>query len=255
MTSPVNVAAHLARLAGDLVLAGRRRGVADVATKSTATDMVTEWDGRSERLIVDALAELRPGDGVVGEEGSSRPSTTGVSWLVDPIDGTTNYLYGMAGYAVSIAAVDETGTLAGAVHLPATRELFVAERGRGAWLGGRRLTCSTQTRLDTALVGTGFSYDAAKRAEQGERVARLLPRVRDIRRVGAAAPDLCYVAAGRLDAYFERDLNPWDLAAGLLIAHEAGARSSDFRGGPARPAEVVVASPGLLDVLLAALNG
>lgn len=250
----VNVAARLAVRAGDLVLVGRRRGIDEVGTKSSATDMVTEWDGRSERFITDELARLRPGDGVVGEEGSDRPSSTGVSWLVDPIDGTTNYLYGLAGYAVSIAAVDETGTIAGAVFLPATRELFVAARGRGAWLGGRRLECHPPDRLETALVGTGFSYEADRRRRQGSTVAELVPRVRDIRRLGAAAPDLCFVAAGRLDAYYEENLNPWDLAAGLLIAHEAGARSSDFSGGPARPEQVVVAAPGVHEALLELLQ-
>ena len=248
----MNTAAAMARRAGDLALVGRATldRSADVDTKSTATDMVTRWDSASERLIVAEIEARRPDDGIIGEEGSAKASRSGVSWLVDPIDGTTNFLYGLAGWAVSIAAEDSSGTLAGAVYLPATRELFVAARGHGAWLGGRRLACSSNDDVATALVGTGFSYSSDRRAHQGERVARLLPRVRDIRRTGAAAPDLCYVADGRLDAYFEENLQAWDLAAGLLIATEAGARASDFAGGSPVPSNVLVSAPKLHDRLL-----
>ncbi len=248
----MNLAAAVARRAGDLALVGRTTldRARDVTTKSTATDMVTRWDSASEGSIVDAIERLRPDDGIVGEEGSSKPSRSGYSWLVDPIDGTTNFMYGLAGWAVSIAAVDERGTAAGAVYLPVTRELFVASRGHGAWLGGRRLSCSSCGDLATALVGTGFSYSADMRANQGRRIARVLPRVRDIRRTGAAAPDLCYVADGRLDAYFEENLQPWDLAAGLLVAREAGASASDFAGGDPVPSNVLVSSPALHGPLL-----
>ena len=241
----MNLAARVARRAGDLVIEGRRHGDLTVDTKSSATDMVTEWDRISERTIVDAIRAARPDDGIVGEEGTDVESRSGVSWLIDPIDGTTNFMYGLSGYAVSIAAVDDVGSLAGAVFLPATRELFVAARGRGAWLGGRRLTCSRLDDPTTALIGTGFSYSATSRAAQGERIGRMLPRVRDIRRLGAAAPDLCFVADGRIDAYFEENLSPWDLAAGILVATEAGAIASDFAGGPPRPAEILVAPPAL----------
>ncbi len=241
----MNLAARIARRAGDLVIEGRRHGNLAADTKSSATDMVTKWDRISEATIVEALRTNRPDDGIVGEEGTDVSSRSGVSWLIDPIDGTTNFLYGLSGYAVSIAAVDEKGSLAGVVYLPATRELFAAARGHGSWLGGRRLTCSNQSDPSTALIGTGFSYAANSRAAQGERIARLLPRVRDIRRLGAAAPDLCFVADGRIDAYFEENLSPWDLAAGILVATEAGAIASDFSGGPPRPAEVLVAAPSL----------
>ncbi|MBU3688299.1 MAG: inositol monophosphatase [Acidimicrobiales bacterium mtb01] len=248
----MNAAASMARRAGDLALVGRSTldRSTDVGTKSTATDMVTRWDSASENLIVSDIEARRPDDGIIGEEGSTKESRSGVSWLVDPIDGTTNFLYGLAGWAVSIAAVDLSGTLAGAVYLPATREMFVAARGHGSWLGGRRLACSPSGELATALVGTGFSYSSERRAKQGERVANLLPNVRDIRRTGAAAPDLCYVADGRLDAYFEENLQPWDLAAGLLIATEAGARASDFAGGPPVPSNVLVSAPDIHDRLL-----
>ena len=246
VVSLMNVAASVARRAGDTITIGRRTGDHRAQTKSSPTDMVTVWDARSEEQIVTELSERRPHDGIVAEEGSARPSTSGVSWLVDPIDGTTNFLYGMAGFAVSIAAVDETGRpLAGAVFLPMTRELFVAARGHGSWLGAKRLRCSSETERSRALVGTGFSYVVERRRRQGECVARMLGSVRDIRRVGAAAPDLCYVADGRLDAYFEENLQPWDVAAGRLVAEEAGAVVTSFDGGPADPSQVLAAAPGV----------
>jgi myo-inositol-1(or 4)-monophosphatase len=233
-----------------MVANGRRTGDLGVRTKSTATDMVTRWDSASESLIVDALRAARPRDGIVGEEGSRVDGTSGIDWYVDPIDGTTNFLYGLGGYAVSIAAADSTGPVAGAVFVPASRELFTAARGRGAFLGSTPITCSTSTTLDTALVATGFSYDSDHRRVQGSRVGAMLPHVRDIRRLGAAAIDLCHVACGRVDAYFEEHLQAWDLAAGLLIATEAGARASDFAGGAVKPSETVVCAPGIHTALL-----
>ncbi len=242
----MNVAAATARRAGDTIITGRRSGRLEERTKSTPTDMVTVWDSRSEEQIVTELNERRPHDGFIAEEGSARSSESGVSWLVDPIDGTTNFLYGMAGFAVSIAAVDDAGrSLAGAVFLPMTRELFVAARGHGAWLGGRRLRCSDTTDVSRALVGTGFSYDVDRRRRQGIRLGRLIGSVRDVRRVGAAAPDLCYVADGRLDAYFEENLQPWDMAAGRLVAEEAGAVVTSLDGGPADSHHVLAATPGV----------
>ncbi|MFN5605386.1 MAG: inositol monophosphatase family protein, partial [Actinomycetes bacterium] len=188
--------------------------------------------------------------GIVGEEGARVDGTSGIDWYIDPIDGTTNFLYGLGGYAVSIAAADSTGPVAGAVFVPASRELFTAARGRGAFLGSTPITCSTSTTLDTALVATGFSYDSDHRRVQGSRVGAMLPHVRDIRRLGAAAIDLCHVACGRVDAYFEEHLQAWDLAAGLLIATEAGARASDFAGGAVKPSETVVCAPGIHTALL-----
>jgi fructose-1,6-bisphosphatase/inositol monophosphatase family enzyme len=225
----------------------RRRadGVARVATKSTPTDMVTEFDGAAERMILAALEAARPDDGYLGEEGAARPGSSGVSWLIDPIDGTTNLLYDLPGWAVSIAACTEAGPVAGAVFVPATDELFSAALGHGAHLNGRSIRCRAHTDVATALVGTGFAYQPATRAEQGLLVAALLPRVRDIRRYGSAAVDLCSVAAGRLDVYVEEALNPWDLAAGEIIAREAGATVTDLDGGPVRPESVLACSPGL----------
>lgn len=241
------LAGQIAVEAGQMVLTGRRSGITEVTTKSTTTDMVTEFDRAAEALLVHRLAMARPSDGLVGEEGTDTEGTSGIRWLLDPIDGTTNFLYGLPGFAVSVAAADRSGVLAGAVYLPDLDELFQADRGGGATLGGRPIHCATTAQLSTALVGTGFSYRPERRVRQAQRVAHLIGQVRDIRRFGAAAADLCYVACGRLDAYFEEHLNPWDLAAGELIAREAGCRSGDFSGGPARPEQMLVAPPQLFE--------
>ena len=245
-----DLAEVLALRAGALVRDGRRRGLATIGTKSTVTDMVTEYDRASERLIVDGILAARPDDTVIGEEGADHPGTSGVAWLVDPIDGTTNYLYGLPGYAVSIAARDAGGLLAGVVHVPVPGEMFRAVRGRGATLDGQPISCSAKADVATALVATGFSYDPELRVRQGRMLERVIGRVRDIRRFGAAAVDLCHVACGRVDAYYEWGLSEWDLAAGELIAREAGARVGDFAGGPARPGEVLAAPPQLYDALV-----
>jgi myo-inositol-1(or 4)-monophosphatase len=248
-----DLACTLAVEAGRTVADGRAHGVRDAGTKSTATDMVTEFDRQSEQLIVDRLRGERPDDGLVGEEGASHQGTTGIGWLIDPIDGTTNFLYDLPGWAVSIAAIDGDGALAGAVYVPRTGELFAAARGQGATLDGRPIRCSDAATLATALVATGFGYDAGRRARQGARLATVLPQVRDVRRLGAASVDLCYVAAGRLDAYYEEGLGPWDYAAGELIAREAGCRSGDFADGPPSSRELVVAAPGVFASLRALL--
>lgn len=247
----LSLACSIARDAGDLVAAGRVNGIGGIATKTSATDIVTEFDRASERLIVERLRAARPSDALVGEEGTASGGTSGIGWLIDPIDGTVNFLYGLPGYAVSIAAADRSSALVGAVYVPATNELFAAARGRGATLNGRPIACSTTADLAQALVGTGFSYRPERRARQAVRVAGLIDRVRDIRRFGAAAVDLCHVAAGRLDAYYEEWLGPWDLAAGALIAREAGCRLGDFTGGPVRPDEVLVSNEALFGPLSA----
>ena len=249
----MNVAARIARNAGDLVFVGRRNGAGNVQTKSSATDMVTQWDTASEQFILKQLGLLRPHDSIVGEEGTQIKGTSQFTWFVDPIDGTTNFLYNLSGYAVSIAACLGVDPVAAAVFLPATRELFVAAKGHGAWLGSTPLHVSTCESLENALIATGFSYSATRRNAQGQRVARLLPQVRDIRRCGAAAADLCFVACGRIDAYFEEGLQLWDLAAGQLIASEAGAMISDFSGGPIVPSQVLVSTPRIHTSLLSSL--
>jgi myo-inositol-1(or 4)-monophosphatase len=249
----VTLARRLAVEAGTLVRQGRPHGVHAVGTKSTATDMVTEYDRQSESLIVDGLLAARPHDAIIGEEGANRPGTSGVQWLIDPIDGTTNFLYGLPGYAVSIAAVDGEGLLAGVVHVPALGETFHAGRGGGAFVDDRPIRCSATTDLATALVATGFSYDPAVRVRQMTALTAMIGRIRDIRRFGAAAVDLCHVACGRVDAYYERGLGPWDLAAGELIAREAGAIVTDGDGQAPRPGSVVAANPAVHAALLALL--
>jgi myo-inositol-1(or 4)-monophosphatase len=249
-----DLAARLAVEAGELVLEGRKGGVRSASTKSSDTDVVTEFDRASELLIVSGLASERPDDAVVGEEGTNAAGASGVRWLIDPIDGTTNFLYDLPGYAVSIAALVDDRPVAGAVFVPGSGELFTAIAGHGALLNGTPIHCSTTPTLDRALVATGFSYLVDRRRDQGERFARLIPEIRDIRRFGAASTDLCYVAAGRLDAYYEKWLGPWDWAAGELIAREAGCRTGRFDGGPLGHDEVLVANPALFDKMIQLLE-
>lgn len=254
----VAIATQLARDAGRLAVDARRslgvgRQVAH-ETKSSATDPVTEFDRASEALIVGELGRLRPADGIVGEEGSSRTGSSGIDWHIDPIDGTVNFVYDLPSWSVSVAAVDANGSLAGAVYAPVLDELFAATRGRGATLNGEPIACSEVDSLDMALVATGFNYQSETRARQAETVAKLLAEVRDIRRFGSAALDLSMVACGRVDAYFERYLNSWDLAAGGLIAAEAGATVTDFDGGAPVDGSAVVAPAVLHDRLLTTLR-
>ena len=225
-----------------------------IDAKSTATDLVTEMDTASEALIRSIIAEERPDDVVIGEEGGSAQvpaeASGAVTWYVDPIDGTTNYVYDHPGYNVSIAATIDDVAVAAVVADPTHSRTYRATRGGGAWCDDRRLHMSaTAPVLAEALVATGFAYDATRRGRQGALVAELLPQIRDIRRMGAAALDLCSVASGRVDAYYEVGLARWDLAAGALVAEEAGARLGSLDGGPVRPASVLVAHPALFDQL------
>ncbi|MCE9622150.1 MAG: inositol monophosphatase [Actinomycetia bacterium] len=249
------LATRLAVAAGDGARDGRaERGIAATSTKSSATDMVTEFDKASEALIVGGILEARPDDAIIGEEGTDTAGTSGITWLIDPIDGTTNFLYGLPGWAVSIAASSPDGTQVGVVYVPTTNELYTAVAGEGAFLNGRRIHCSETDQLALALVATGFSYQVERRQLHAHRVAHMLPRVRDIRRFGAAAPDLCYVAAGRVDVYFEQWLGAWDLAAGELIAREAGCRTGSLDGGPVRPDSVLAANPSLFPLMHALIE-
>ncbi len=250
----VALAEELARLAGDLLLEGLREAREVLGTKTSPTDLVTQWDHRSEELIVERLAEARPDDGVVAEEGSSRSGSSGVVWIVDPLDGTTNFLYGIPGFAVSIAAASDSTVVAGAVADPLHGELYSASRGGGARRNGVPIAVSGHDGLATALMATGFSYEAGRRRRQAQVLTQVLPRVRDIRRGGAAAVDLCWVACGRLDGFWERGLAPWDYSAGALIAAEAGAVVSDLEGGPPSSAMVVAATPGIERDLLELLT-
>ena len=237
-----------------------------VQTKSSPTDIVTEMDRRSEALITTRIRAYRPGDTVLGEEGGQTgggPVGDGgqpgrVRWIVDPLDGTVNYLYGLRDWAVSIAAEVDGSVVAGVVEVPRHGETFTAATGQGAWLhrGEAKLAlhCSPGVPLDRALVGTGFGYDPGRRRVQGEVVAALLPFIRDIRRGGSAAVDLCSVAAGRLDAFYERGLNYWDFAAGGLIAREAGALVGGLAGRTESNSMTVAAGPGLYQQLGAFLS-
>jgi myo-inositol-1(or 4)-monophosphatase len=261
----LNLAAGVAAEAASMLAAGRPAGpsgrpeVAD--TKSSPTDVVTEMDRASEALIRRRLLAARPGDAVLGEEGGESGHGP-VRWVVDPLDGTVNYLYGLADWAVSIAAEVHGAVVAGVVAVPGHGEVFTATHGGGAWLRAGTgaavgLRCNTGVALPKALVATGFGYEAARRVVQGEVVAAVLPRVRDIRRGGSCAVDLCSLAAGRIDAFYERGVNYWDWAAGGLIATEAGARLGGLHGKPANTGLTIAAEPALfgqLHDLLASLD-
>ena len=242
------LATDLARQAGALALT-MRVGVEQLDSKSSPTDVVTAADKAVEALLLSALAAARPADGVLGEEGAATPGTSGLRWVIDPIDGTVNYLYGIPHWAVSIGVEDAAGPVVGVVFDPAKDELWQAVRGGGSVLNGAPLRCSSVSSLAVALVGTGFGYDARRRAAQTRVLPTLIPACRDLRRMGAGALDLCSVAAGRLDAYYEQGLSPWDLSAGSLIALEAGAVVAGLDGAPAGPALVVCSAPGVFDEL------
>jgi myo-inositol-1(or 4)-monophosphatase len=267
----VELAERVAREAGALIHDGRPARLAVSATKSSPTDVVTEMDQASESLLRSRLSAARPGDGLHGEEQGLVPGDTGITWVVDPIDGTVNYLYGIGLYSVSVAAVTGDSsrpggwrTVAGCVHDPSGRRTWTAGVGLGSWLNGERLgadglagTRATGVRppdLARALVATGFGYLPGRRARQSRVLAGLLPRVRDIRRLGSAAIDLCLVADGRLDAFYERGLNVWDLAAGMLVGTEAGVTVRGIDGQPPHSHMVVAARAPLADVLAAELE-
>ncbi|MBW1595549.1 inositol monophosphatase family protein [Streptomyces sp. JJ38] len=245
----LDVAREAARRAGDLLRDGRPADLGVAATKTSPIDVVTEMDLAAEKLITDFLAERRPDDGLLGEEGTSTTGSSGVRWIIDPIDGTVNYLYGRADWAVSVAAEREGETLVGVVHAPQRGETHHAVLGQGARCDGRPVRCRPGTTLDQALIATGFNYVQTTRDAQAAVVRALLPRVRDIRRSGSAALDLCDVASGRLDGYYERGTNHWDYAAGDLIAREAGALTGGLPGRAPGSELLVAATPEVFPVL------
>lgn len=255
----LRLARSVATEAAELAASRRSEGVEVAATKSSLVDVVTHTDREVEEFIRARLAAERPGDGFFGEEGAPDDSTTGLTWVVDPIDGTVNFLYGIPQWAVSVAVVENGPdpqrwrALAACVVNPLAGEVYEARLGGGAWLSGRRLAVSTPASLEQSLVGTGFSYDSDRRVEQAAILGRLIGRVRDIRRMGAASLDLCAVAAGRLDAYVERGLKPWDHAAGVLIAAEAGAVLQGEDGRAPDEALTVAVAPQIADELITAL--
>ncbi|MFD4662588.1 inositol monophosphatase family protein [Streptomyces halstedii] len=249
LTELLDLALEAARRAGALLRDGRPADLGVAATKSSPIDVVTEMDIGAEKLITGFLSDRRPADGFLGEEGASAEGTSGVRWVIDPLDGTVNYLYGLPTWAVSIAAERDGERVVGVVEAPMRRETFHAVLGSGAHLNGEPLRCRPTAPLDQALVSTGFNYVTEVRTHQAEVARRLIPRLRDIRRGGSAAIDLCDVAAGRLDGYFERGLHPWDLAAGDLIAREAGALTGGRPGLPADGDLTVAATPGVFEPL------
>jgi myo-inositol-1(or 4)-monophosphatase len=271
----LDLAVEAAFMAGGLLQERVEHGAErHVASKSTPTDLVSEADTASEQAIRGLLAERRPQDGFLGEEGGSASGTSGLSWVVDPLDGTVNFLFGIPQWSVSVAVRDEQGTLAGAVYDPNRRELFTAARDHPAVLqdsaGSRELALArddarsehagahandAHAALATAMVATGLAYDADVRAAQAQVLARLIPRVRDIRRFGSAALDLVWTAAGRYDAYFERSVKPWDIAAGALVCERAGLRVVELPARGVLPSGVLVAPAALLEPLLELVGG
>jgi len=256
----LEIAVQAARMAGGLLLerveAGRERSV---SSKSTPTDLVSEADLASERAIRALLAERRPQDGFVGEEGGSEDGTSGLGWVVDPLDGTVNFLFGIPQWCVSVAVRDGVGTVVGAVYDPNRGELFTATRDGGARLSGSEgkveLRGSEREELATAMVATGLAYDARVRAAQAQVLARAVPLVRDIRRFGSAALDLCWTAAGRFDAYFERTVKPWDIAAGALICERAGLSVLDLPEHDDLPYGILAAPEAIAEPLLELVGG
>lgn len=254
------LAVRVASAAGERAATWRTRGVEVTAWKTSPTDVVTEVDRRTEEFLRDELLRARPEDGILGEEGGGVATRSGLTWVVDPIDGTVNYLYDIPAWAVSVAVVEgdpDPATwraVAGCVVNPVTREVYAASAGEGATLNGRPLRLAPRTELGEALLATGFGYAAARRREQAEVLLQMITQVRDIRRIGAASLDLCGVAAGRLDGYWEQGLQPWDHAAGALIAREAGASVGGLAPDSRESERFIVAvNPGLAAPLRQAL--
>jgi myo-inositol-1(or 4)-monophosphatase len=249
------LAVRAARAAGDLL--GERVTIeaTGLAYKSSSTDPVSDADRDAEAVILRLLHAERPDDAVLGEEGTSAAGTSGLRWVIDPLDGTVNFLYAQPAFAVSIACEDEHGTLVGVVHQPLSGETFTAVRGRGAFVDGRRIAVNRPDSLALALIATGFSYEHARRALQGQIAARLLPQVRDLRRAGSAALDLAWVACGRLDGYYEHGLNEWDWAGGALLVREAGGALRRLPAADGLPEALVAGAPELVEALAGLLPG
>ena len=245
--SLLDLAVEIAVSAGELLLDRFGSGVTGVDTKSTPTDPVSDADRDSERLVLDRISDARPDDGIISEEGEGIPSRSGVTWIVDPLDGTVNYLFGIPVWGVSVAVHDPLGALIGVVVDPTRKEVFSALRGEGAAVNGRPARVSAKAEPATALIGTGFSYEAEARSVQAERLVRVLPRVRDVRRAGSAAIDLAWTACGRLDGFFEAPMKLWDRAAGELLIAEAGGVVTPLEapGGREEDTGVVAANPDL----------
>lgn len=252
MSADLELAERVARAAGEVLMSYYGRPAEGLASKSSETDLVSDADREAERAVRELLAAERPDDGLLAEEGSDSAGASGRRWIVDPLDGTINFLYGFPAWAVSVALEGADGIAVGVIHSPVHGETFSAVRGEGAQLNGRVVHVSERRELERAMVATGFSYDAERRAEQAEVISRLLPRARDIRRAGAAALDLAWLAAGRVDAFYERGLQTWDRSAGDLLVREAGGAVADLEGDP--PGLIAAATPELLAELAALVS-
>ena len=251
----LEIAQDAARRAGALLLERFAEPARGVSSKSTSTDLVSDADRDAERLLVDIINKARPEDGLLGEEGAGGESRSGLRWVVDPLDGTVNFLFRIPIWSVSVAVQDDEGSLVGVVHDPSHDEMFWAARGEGARRDAEPIHVSSKDDLADALIGTGFAYDPEIRAVQAGVVNRLLPVVRDIRRLGSAALDMCQVACGRYDGFYESDMYPWDRAAGELIAREAGATVTDLSPPKGDGLGVVSANAALHDKLRALVVG
>lgn len=250
----LELAVATAREAGRMLVDKRPADGPDVVqTKSSPTDVVTQMDRAAERLIIERIRAVRPGDGFLGEEGGTQAGGSGVRWVVDPIDGTVNYLYDLPDWAVSIAAEVDGEAVAGVVEIPRRGETYTAVLGGGALQhtasGTRELSVNAHVPLGRALVSTGFGYEAGRRARQAEVLTGVLPNIRDIRRGGSCCVDLCSLAAGRADAYYERGVQAWDIAAGGLIVREAGGRVEGLHGAAPGPELTIAAGPGTFEAL------
>jgi len=246
LSEDLALAERAARAAGEVLMGWFGGPIRGLDSKTSATDPVSDADREAERAIRELIEAERPDDGLLGEEGSRAAGESGRRWVIDPLDGTVNFLYGIPQWCVSVALEDSRGALLGVVFDPLHGELFSAVRGGGAVVNGGQVRVSAREELARALIATGFSYEAQHRAEQAEIARRLLPQVRDIRRAGSAALDLCSVACGRVDGFYERGVKPWDWAAGRLLVEEAGGVVRELHG---EPFGLVAASPALVDPL------
>jgi myo-inositol-1(or 4)-monophosphatase len=255
MDELVDLAVRAAKHAGEHLLSKFSDEATGVGSKTSPTDLVSDADREAEEIILSSIERERPSDGVLAEEGGREASESGLVWIVDPLDGTVNFLFRIPVWGVSIAVEDEDGMLVGVVHDPNHGETFTAVRDGGARLNGRPISVSDCRDLSRALVGTGFAYQAESRAVQAERLPRMLPRVRDIRRAGSAAIDLAWLSCGRLDGFFEAPMNTWDRAAGVLLVTEAGGVVSELTPPRGDGHGVIAANPALHDALRALVLG
>jgi len=251
----LELAQRVARAAGELLQERFVRAPEGVSSKSTPTDPVSDADRASEELLIALISKERPDDGYVTEESDGKESSSGLNWVLDPLDGTVNFLFGIPWWCVSLAVEDQEGAVAGAIYNPNTDEMFTAARGSGAWMDRSPVRVSDREDIPTALIGTGFSYDPEARKEQAAIVSRVLPTARDVRRSGSAALDLAHLACGRLDGFYEAPLEHWDKAAGLLLIREAGGVVTELPGPRGLTDGAICSGPKLHDELVRLVLG